>query len=128
MDFDKSVLIIDDARSMRRTIRNILKDLGYKNIIEAEDGREGLKLLEEETAKSEVGLILCDWNMPKMTGLEFLQTINQNSEFKKIPFIMVTAEGRKEFILDAIKEGANSFIVKPFTPNVLNEKIASILG
>ncbi len=130
MDYDLPVLVIDDATSMRRTIKKILKDFGFKNIIIAEDGREGIKFLESSLLpeSKKIGLILCDWNMPKMSGMELLQTVNKNSQLKEIPFIMVTAEGRKEFILDAIKEGAAHFIVKPFTPAVLVEKITSIMG
>ncbi len=127
MNTDVSVLVIDDARSMRRTIRNILKDFGFKKIVEAEDGKEGLKILEQSISTGKFGLILCDWNMPNTSGVEVLQSIKANSELKDIPFIMVTAEGRKEFILDAIKEGADSFIVKPFTPDILSEKISGVL-
>ena len=127
MDTDVSVLIIDDARSMRRTIRNILKDFGFKKISEAEDGKEGIKLLEQSVSTGKFGLILCDWNMPNTSGVEVLQNVKANSDLKDIPFIMITAEGRKEFILDAIKEGADSFIVKPFTPTILSEKINNIL-
>ncbi|MCP3922971.1 MAG: response regulator [Desulfobacterales bacterium] len=127
MNTDVSVLVIDDARSMRRTIRNILKDFGFKKIVEAEDGKEGLKILEQSISTGKFGLILCDWNMPNTSGVEVLQSIKANGELKDIPFIMVTAEGRKEFILDAIKEGADSFIVKPFTPDILSEKISGVL-
>lgn len=127
MNTDVSVLIIDDARSMRRTIKNILKDFGFTKIVEAEDGTEAIKYLEQSVDTGKFGLILCDWNMPNKSGVEVLQCVKANSELKDIPFIMVTAEGRKEYILDAIKEGASSFIVKPFTPAILSEKISSVL-
>ena len=124
MDVSINVLVVDDFATMRRIVKGVLKDLGFKNIIEADNGVSALKELKTE----EIGLIVCDWNMPKMTGLDLLKTVRSDDKFKEIPFIMVTAEGQKENVVKAIKAGVSNYIVKPFTPETLKEKLEKVLG
>lgn len=113
-------LIVDDFGTMRRIIRNILKHLGYQNTIEAENGEQALKIIELDR---EIDFIISDWNMPVMTGLEFLKQIKSNEIFKSIPFLMVTAEAQQENIIEAVQAGVDNYIVKPFTPETLDKKI-----
>jgi two-component system chemotaxis response regulator CheY len=125
MDIDKNmeILVVDDFATMRKVIKNLLKQAGYKNITEAEDGVEALKVLKSEKA----GFIISDWNMPNMNGLEFLKTVRADSELSGLPFLMVTAEGLKGNVVLAIKAGVSGYIVKPFTADVLSEKIGKIV-
>lgn len=122
MDFNMKVLIVDDFDTIRRVLRNVLKDLGFTNISEADDGKSALKELKKEKCD----LILCDWNMPEMSGLELLIKIRADDEIKDVPFVMVTAEARKENIIEAVKAGVSSYIVKPFTAETVNEKLSKI--
>lgn len=122
MDFDIKVLIVDDFATMRRIIKGALKQMGFRNIIEAEDGDLALEALKEE----KIGLILADWNMPKMNGLDLLKAVKSNETLRDIPFIMVTAEGQKDNVLEAVKTGVNNYIIKPFTPETLKEKIQKV--
>lgn len=124
MDFNITILIVDDFESMRRIIKGTLKAIGFSNFIEAEDGAIAMKKLEKE----KVDLIISDWIMPNMDGLEFLKTVKGSEKFKKIPFIMVTAEGQKGNVLDAINAGVNNYIVKPFTSETLHAKLQKVLG
>ena len=121
MDINKNmgILVVDDFATMRKIIKNLLKQAGYNNIVEAEDGAEALKVLKSEKAD----FIISDWNMPNMNGLEFLKAVRADSEFSGLPFLMVTAEGLKENVVLAIKAGVSGYIVKPFTADVLSEKI-----
>ncbi len=119
MNLDISILVVDDSRAMRMTIRVILKKLGYLNIIEAEDGRQGLEKLKQ----NKVDLILCDWMMPVMDGLEMLVELRNDDSLKDIPFIIVTAVGQKENIIEAVQAGVSNYIVKPFVPETLESKI-----
>ncbi len=119
------VITIDDSSTMRRIIKNTLKRIGYGDeILEAGDGKEALEVLEN----NEVDLIITDWNMPVMDGLTFVKTIRANSKYDDTPIIMVTTEAAKEDIITALKAGVNNYIVKPFTPDVLKEKTATVLG
>lgn len=126
MDVDKNmkILVVDDFSTMRKIIKNLLKQAGYKNIVEAEDGGAALKVLESE----KVDFIISDWNMPNMNGLEFLKAVRANSESSSLPFLMVTAEGLKENVVLAVKAGVSNYIVKPFTAEVLDEKIEKIIA
>jgi len=121
MDIDKNmeVLVVDDFATMRRVIKNLLKQAGYKNITEAEDGVSALSILKSQ----KIDFIISDWNMPNMNGLEFLKAVRADSELSSLPFLMVTAEGLKENVVLAIKAGVSGYIVKPFTAEVLSEKI-----
>ncbi len=118
MDVTMKVLVVDDFATMRRIIRSALKQIGFTKIIEAEDGTDALRELKRE----DIGLILADWNMPKMTGLDLLKAIRGDEGLKDIPFIMVTAEGQKDNVLEAVKSGVSNYIIKPFTPETLEKK------
>ncbi|RLB92593.1 MAG: response regulator [Deltaproteobacteria bacterium] len=124
MDFNMKVLIVDDFATMRRILRNVLKQIGFSSISEAENGRAAIK----ELKKDKYGLVLCDWNMPEVTGIEVLTQMRSDSELKDIPFVMVTAEAQKENIIEAVKAGVNSYIVKPFTAETIEEKLKKIFG
>ena len=116
------VLVVDDFPTMRRIIRNLLKDLGFENVEEAEDGAMGLEKLRH----GNFDLVVSDWNMPNMDGLAMLQKIRAESALAKLPVLMVTAEAKKENIIAAAKAGANGYVVKPFTAATLEEKLNKI--
>ena len=118
------VLVVDDFATMRRIVKNILTQLGYKNIIEADDGPTAMTVLKQE----KIDLIISDWNMPKMTGLDLLKNVRGNPDWAKIPFIMVTAEAQQDNIILAVKAKVSQYIVKPFTADTLGEKINKVLG
>jgi two-component system chemotaxis response regulator CheY len=124
MSTEKKILVVDDFSTMRRIVINILHRLGYTNVVEAENGADALKKLKEEKFE----LVISDWNMPTMTGLELLQAVRADDSLKGTPFLMVTAEGRKENILAAVKSGANNYVVKPFNQATLEEKINAIFS
>jgi len=124
IDPNIKILIVDDFSTMRKIIRNILTQLGFKNILEADDGTTALEILKKE----KVDLIISDWNMPKMSGLELLKAVRGDENLKDVPFVMVTAEAQKENILEAIKYKVNQYIVKPFTPETLKEKLEKVFG
>lgn len=121
---DKSIkiLIVDDFPTMRRIIRNLLKELEFVNVDEAEDGAVGL----EKVRSGNYGFVVSDWNMPNMDGLAMLQAIRADPLFAKLPVLMVTAEAKKENIIAAAQAGANGYVVKPFTAITLEEKITKI--
>jgi two-component system, chemotaxis family, chemotaxis protein CheY len=123
VDLKMRILVIDDFSTMRRIIKNILKQLGYTELEEAEDGEHALSKLREKP----VQFIISDWNMPKMDGLELLKNIRNDSQLKEIPFLMVTAESEKENIMAAIGAGVSNYIVKPFTAEILKEKMDKVL-
>jgi len=129
MAYETPILVVDDSSSMRSVVRQILKEAGYKNVLLAQDGVEGLKLLKGNPTNctKKVGLILCDWTMPNMSGIEMLQAVRNTNETKTIPFIMVTNEKRSDRILEAVKKGASDFIVKPFPASLLVEKVNKFL-
>jgi len=122
IDTSINVLIVDDFATMRRIIKGVLKQLGFSNLIEAEDGEAALK----ELRKDKVGLIVSDWNMPNMDGLTMLQAIRADPSLATLPVLMVTAEAKKENIIAAAQAGANGYIVKPFTAATLDEKLSKI--
>ncbi|MBW1721251.1 MAG: chemotaxis response regulator CheY [Deltaproteobacteria bacterium] len=126
MSFDTSmkVLVVDDFATMRRIVKGVLKQLGFSDIVEAEDGNIAL----EELKKEKFGLIVSDWNMPNMTGLDLLKAVRGDANLKDIPFIMVTAEGQKENVVEAVKSGVSNYIVKPFTPETFSEKLQKVFG
>jgi two-component system, chemotaxis family, chemotaxis protein CheY len=123
MDFGITILIVDDFASMRRIVKGTLKSIGFNNFVEAEDGVTALKALEKE----KVDLIISDWIMPNMNGLEFLKAVKKDARFKGIPFIMVTAEGQKGNVLEAINAGVSNYVVKPFTTETLQAKLQKVL-
>ena len=118
------ILVVDDFATMRKIIKNILGQLGFKNIIKADDGTTAWEILQKEP----VDLIISDWNMPKMSGLELLKKVRGDDKLKDTPFLMVTAEAQKENIIEAAKYRVSQYIVKPFTPETLKEKLEKIFG
>lgn len=112
-------LVVDDSSTMRRIIKNSLKRIGFEDIIEAENGRDALEKL------ADVDIILTDWNMPEMDGLEFVKRVRASDT--KIPILMVTTNAAKDDIVEALKNGVNNYIVKPFTPETLKEKVEAVL-
>jgi len=122
IDFRMKVLVADDFATMRKILRNILKQIGFDRIVEAEDGQVAIEVLRNEN----IGLVVTDWNMPNMTGLELLQKIRTDPKTANLPVLMVTAEGLKDNVLAAVKAGVNNYVVKPFTAEVLQEKIEQI--
>jgi two-component system chemotaxis response regulator CheY len=117
-------LIVDDFSTMRRIVRNLLKELGYTNADEAEDGVAALQKLE--TTPAEFNFVVSDWNMPNMDGLTLLQKIRSSPQLKHLPVLMITAEAKKENIIAAAQAGASGYIVKPFTSATLAEKLEKI--
>ncbi|NOT24524.1 MAG: response regulator [Acidobacteria bacterium] len=118
------VLIVDDSSTMRRIIANTLKKLGYDDVVEAGDGTEGL----QKVAQGKPGLILTDWNMPKMDGREFVKTLRTQSGMEAVPVLMVTTHAERTDVVLALQAGVNDYVVKPFTPETLKEKIEALLG
>ncbi len=121
-NFKIKVLVVDDFPTMRRIVKNLLKQLGFENIEEAENGEDALRKLRS----GDYGLVVSDWNMPVMEGIELLKHIRSDPQLKDIPFLMVTAEAEKEKVIEAIKAGVDNYIVKPFTGEVLKEKLEKI--
>jgi two-component system chemotaxis response regulator CheY len=122
IDYRMKVLVVDDFATMRKIVRNILKQIGFENIMEAEDGSAALRMIKSEP----VGLVVTDWNMPNMTGLDLLKAIRKDPQIANLPVLMVTAEGLKDNVMDAVKAGVNNYVVKPFTAEVLQEKLETI--
>ena len=121
-DLNTKFLVVDDFSTMRRIIRNLLKNIGYLNVDEAEDGHSALLKLRRE----DFGFIITDWNMAGMDGLQLLKEVRLDQKLSKLPVLMVTAEGKKENIMAAAQAGASGYIVKPFTAATLDEKIMKI--
>lgn len=118
------VLVVDDYPTMRRIIKNLLAELGFTNVSEASDGGEALKRIPA----SRPGLIVSDWNMEPMTGLQLLQEVRADNKLKGMPFIMVTAESKTENVVAAKQAGVSNYIIKPFNADTLKKKIESVLG
>ncbi len=123
MDTSIKVLVVDDFATMRRILKNILKQIGFKNLVEADDGTTAWDVLEEQ----EIDLVLADWNMPKMTGLELLKKVRASEKYAKVPFLMVTAEAQKQNVIEAVQAGVSNYVVKPFTAEAISEKLEKIL-
>jgi len=124
LDTSMSVLVVDDFATMRRIITNVLKQLGYEKILEAEDGTKALQIMETE----KVDFVITDWNMPQMSGLDLLKAIRASEDKKDIPVLMVTAEAMQENIMKAAQAGVNNYIIKPFDAKTLSDKIAKIFS
>lgn len=124
MNTSVNVLVVDDFPTMRRIVVNLLKQLGFERIREAENGLHAWTVMQEEA----IDFVVTDWNMPKMTGIELLKTIRADAKYRSVPVLMVTAEADKECILQAIQAGVNNYIVKPFTAEVLKEKLEKIFA
>ncbi|SDV46633.1 chemotaxis response regulator CheY [Chitinasiproducens palmae] len=122
MDTNIKILVVDDFPTIRRIVRNLLKELGYGNVDEAEDGAMGLAKLKG----GGYDFVISDWNMPNMDGLEMLKAVRADAALKDLPVLMVTAEAKKENIIAAAQAGASGYVVKPFTAATLDEKISKI--
>jgi len=123
MDTSIKVLIVDDFATMRRILKNILKQLGFKNLVEADDGTSAWEILQGQS----IDLIISDWNMPKMTGLELLKKVRASDNHKRTPFLMVTAEAQKQNVIEAVQAGVSNYVVKPFTAEAISDKLEKIL-
>lgn len=121
-DKNMRFLVVDDFNTMRRIVRNLLKELGFNNVEEAEDGVDALTKLRA----GGFDFVISDWNMPNMDGLQLLQTIRADAALGKLPVLMVTAEAKKENIIAAAQAGASGYVVKPFTAATLEEKLGKI--
>jgi len=124
VDMNMNILVVDDYKTMLRILRNLLRQLNFNNVFEAGDGSEALKMLREQT----FGLVISDWNMEPMTGIQLLREVRADAKLKHIPFIMVTAESKSENVIAAKEAGVSNYIVKPFNAETLKAKIASVLG
>ena len=116
-------LVVDDSPTMRRIVINALKSFGWADVVEAGDGEEAL----QELGQNEVDFVITDWNMPNMSGLELTKAIRSSDKTKDLPILMVTTRGLKQDIIEALKARVNNYVVKPFTPQVLKEKLDAIL-
>ena len=123
-DKNIKILVVDDAPMIRRILKNVLKEMGFTNIDEAEDGQVALQKLRS----GKYDFVITDWNMPNLTGIELVQEIRKDPKLKDIPVMMVTAEAKKENIILALKSGVNNYIVKPFTPENVKSKIEAIFS
>ena len=121
-DPNMKILVVDDMSTMRRIVKNILKQLGFNNLEEAENGQEALTKLKTDT----YGFVVSDWNMPVMMGIDMLRAIRADESLKKIPVLMVTAEAQKENLMEAVQAGVSNYVVKPFTAETMQEKINKI--
>lgn len=118
------VLVVDDSSTMRRIIINTLVKLGHQDFVEAANGVEGL----ERASTCPIDLVITDWNMPEMTGLEFIRTLRTRPETSRVPVLMVTTNAAKDDIVEALRAGVDNYVVKPFTPDTIKEKIDAVTG
>ncbi|MCC2643189.1 MAG: cheY [Nitrospira sp.] len=121
-DPNMKILVVDDMSTMRRIVKNILKQLGFNNLEEAENGQDALTKLQADS----YGFVVSDWNMPVMMGIDLLRAIRADEKLKKIPVLMVTAEAQKENLMEAVQAGVSNYVVKPFTAETMQEKINKI--
>lgn len=122
MNKNMKILIVDDFSTMRRIIKNLLRDLGFSNTYEADDGVTALPMLKN----GDFDFLVTDWNMPGMTGIELLRAVRADEKLRAMPVLMVTAEAKRDQIIEAAQAGVNGYVVKPFTAQALQEKIAKI--
>jgi two-component system, chemotaxis family, chemotaxis protein CheY len=124
VDMNMNILIVDDYKTMLRIIRNLLKQLGFNNVDEATDGSMALQRLRDK----DYGLVISDWNMEPMTGIQLLREVRADMKLKALPFIMITAESKTENVVAAKEAGVNNYIVKPFNAATLKTKLTTVLG
>jgi two-component system chemotaxis response regulator CheY len=117
-------LVVDDFSTMRRIIKNLLHDLGYPNVSEADDGKTALPMLQQ----GNFDFLITDWNMPGMPGLDLIKAVRADAKLAKMPVLMLTAEAKREQIIEAAQAGVNGYVIKPFTAETLKEKLDKILG
>lgn len=122
MDKNMHILVVDDFSTMRRIVKNLLVDIGFSNISEADDGKTALPILEA----GGIDFLVTDWNMPGMPGIDLLKAVRANPELSSIPVLMVTAEAKREQIVEAAEAGVNGYVVKPFTADTLKEKVEKV--
>lgn len=122
MDKNMQILVVDDFSTMRRIVKNVLRELGFSNMKEAEDGSSALQILNS----SKIDFVVTDWNMPGMDGLSLLKAIRADEKLKTIPVLMVTAEAKREQIIEAAQAGVNGYVVKPFTAQTLKVKMEKV--
>lgn len=122
MNTNLRILVVDDFSTMRRIIRNLLQDLGFNNVSEADDGSTALTALQSE----HFDFVITDWNMPGTTGIDLLKAIRADEKLKRLPVLMVTAEGKKDQIVEAAQAGVNGYVIKPFTAQTLREKLEKV--
>jgi two-component system chemotaxis response regulator CheY len=122
VDKNLKILVVDDYSTMRRIVKNLLSDLGYTNVTEADDGRSAWPMLQN----GDFDFVVTDWNMPGMTGIDLLKAIRGDARLSKLPVLMVTAEAQRDQIIEAAQAGVNGYIIKPFTAATLKEKIDKI--
>jgi len=121
---DMKFLVVDDFSTMRRIVKNLLHDLGYPNVTEADDGKTALPMLQAGT----FDFLISDWNMPGMSGLDLVKAVRSDAKLAKLPVLMLTAEAKREQIIEAAQAGVNGYVIKPFTAETLKEKLDKILG
>ncbi len=121
---DMKFLVVDDFSTMRRIIKNLLHDLGYPNVSEADDGKTALPMLQA----GNFDFLITDWNMPGMPGLDLIKAVRADTKLAKMPVLMLTAEAKREQIIEAAQAGVNGYVIKPFTAETLKEKLDKILG
>ncbi|MDR3641353.1 MAG: chemotaxis response regulator CheY [Humidesulfovibrio sp.] len=123
-DKNMRILVVDDFSTMRKIIKNILRQLGFNNVVESDDGTTAWETLNRDN----IDFIISDWNMPQMTGIELLRKVRSSEEYSTTPFLMVTAEAQQENIIEAVQAKVSNYIVKPFTPETLGQKIDKIFA
>lgn len=121
-DLNMKVLVVDDFSTMRRIIKNILRQLGFNNVVEADDGTTAWEMINKE----KIDFVVSDWNMPQMTGIELLRKVRASEQYGELPFLMVTAEAQQENIIEAVQAKVSNYIVKPFTAETMKQKIDKI--
>jgi two-component system chemotaxis response regulator CheY len=121
---DMKFLVVDDFSTMRRIVKNLLHDLGYPNVTEADDGKTALPMLQA----GGFDFLISDWNMPGMSGLDLIKAVRSDAKLAKLPVLMLTAEAKREQIIEAAQAGVNGYVIKPFTAETLKEKLDKILG
>ena len=126
IDTSLKVLVVDDMSTMRRILKNVLKQIGFTDMVEAENGQDALNKLK--AGDNGIGFIVSDWNMPVMQGLELLRAVRADPDLKHLPFLMVTAEAQKENIIEAVQAGVSNYVVKPFTAEALEVKLEKIFA
>ena len=124
MSKDLKFLVVDDFSTMRRIIKNLLHDLGYSNVTEADDGKTALPMLQA----GDFDFLITDWNMPGMPGLDLIKAVRADTRLAKLPVLMLTAEAKRDQIIEAAQAGVNGYVIKPFTAETLKEKLDKILG
>lgn len=126
IDTSLKVLVVDDMSTMRRIVKNVLKQIGFTDLVEAENGQDALNKLKADD--SGIGFIVSDWNMPVMQGIDLLRAVRADADLKHLPFLMVTAEAQKDNIIEAVQAGVSNYVVKPFTAEALQVKLEKIFA